>query len=246
MVDLEAPWLKLSLRVLGYVADTIAVLTFIFHATLKQPTPAWAVLVFILGVILLFKGQSLRGDFIIKRREIYVDIKRWDDSTGAPKDESTTYRADYIKCRKMKARFLVYQDYSSSGHRKSVDVISHPWTSKPNVLHGTSVNLEIDLGTNCSYGKKYQVYSRCEYTDTFPNAQTEDYIVQISYPTKILKIAIFLPPNKSCRDASVIEEVGAVITTQDFLPTISENRRVICWEKKNPVFSAKYKITWNW
>jgi len=246
LLDFEAPWVKRSLRLFGYAADGIAILTFVYQATRKQPPPSWALLLFIVGLVLIFTGARLRGDFIISRREIYVDIKRWDPSTGTHHDEATTYRFDHVMCRKQNARHILYQDYSTSGQRTSVDVINFPVTLKPKLLSPAAMDLEIDLGTNCDYGKKYQIYSRCEYVDTFPDSHTEAYIVKISYPTKLLKITIFLPSNKMCTDASVSEEVGAAIETQDPLPTISENRRVISWEKKKPAFNAEYKVSWNW
>lgn len=246
MFDFETPWLKRTLRILGYTADGIAILTFAFQASRKQPPPSWAVLLFIVGLILIFKGERLRGDFIIRRRVIHVDVKRWDASTGTPHDEATTYRLDDITCRRRSARHLIYQDYSTSGQRTSVDVINYAVVQRPKLLNPAAMDLEIDLGTNCGYGGKYQIYSRCEYVDTFPNPNTEGYFVKISYPTKYLKIVIFLPANKTCKDASVTEEVGAASETQDPLPTISENRRVIYWEKKNPAFSAEYKVFWNW
>ena len=213
------------------MADGIALLTFIFQAVKKQPPPSWAVMLFVLGLVFILTTKPLRGDFIITSREIYLDVKVWRE---APQhDETTTYRIDRIKSRKRKARYLVYQDYATHGHRTQVDVINYPVVQKPKPLNPSAVDLEIDLGTNSGYGKKYVVYSRCEYIDTFPNARTETYTVKVSYPTKLLKITILLPPNKPCTNSSVTERVGAASETQDQLPTISENRRVVCWQKKN-------------
>lgn len=245
MFDSESPKLEQAFRILGYAADTIAVLTFAYQTLKKQPPPSWAILVFIVGLLFIFTGKRLRGDFIIIRREIYLDIKKWDGSKTPPEDLMTSYRIDQVKSRKRQARYLVYQDYSTAGHR-TVDVINYPVQEKAQALNASAVDLEIDLGTNVGYGKKCVVYSRCEYVNTFPGVNSEYYSVKVSYPTKRLKIAILLPSNKQCQNATVTEIVGATSETLDALPTISENRRIISWEKKNPAFNAKYKITWNW
>ncbi len=246
MIDIDSPGLKLTLAIIGTAADVTALVIVISNAGHFR-VPWWAVLLFLFGTLLIITSRSSPGDFRILRREVLLDIKSWDNQGGAPLDTATTYKFDRLKCRKLRgARYLIYPGYASDGQRINTDVVSYVATWSPTKLNPNAQDLSIDLGQSCSYGKKYTVISRSEYKGTFPNAQTEDYRVNVSYPMKLLRVTIILPPNKVCPNTWVTKTVGATTETDRAQPKTSDSKRVITWEKKRPDFNAKYQISWNW
>lgn len=245
MLDFESPTVKRVLSTTGVSADVIAIATVVFQVTKQQAPPWWAVLLFLFGVVLVFASKSPPGDFLIKRREIIVDIKHWNSPALPNCNRATTYRVDEVRCRRWRSRFLIYEEYASTGARTSTYVLNFPFTEEPMRLNPGAADLKIDLGTNCTYGKEYSVVSRCEYADSFSDAMSEYYEIKISYPTDFLKITILLPANKPCKNAGVKKRVGAT-TESEPLPSISENCRVIVWERKKPDFNTKFKVFWEW